>query len=265
MGLIPAMRSIYQIGFFAGIFVAFLRRATLKETMDPSKMEKVDWSNIPKLWKDSYLSFWETVKWLPSPLMALAVIQVIQIFFNSIAGSMWIVYATAIIGITATQWGLTAGIEGLTRLSIAFNAGKLMDKYGRRKFLIPAMCVIPFIPLIFISVSNWEGLAAMVILMAIMNAFLVSGFQSLLSDWCPRDKRGRVTSTIGSGSFVMNIRATTGNGGMLTLIPAAIGQALGGTMYMQNPSLPFLVTSVGMVIVVVWAYFKLKDPRVIEK
>lgn len=265
IGLIPAMRSIYSVGLGAGIFVALLRRATLKETLDPAKIQKIDWSNIPMVFKDSYSSFFETVKWMPTPIKVLAVMQVIQIFFNATAGSMWIVYATGIIGITATQWGLTSAIQGLTRLAVAFNAGSLMDKYGRRKFLIPFMFVVPLFPIIFIMIKDWTVLAGLVVAMAITNAFLISGFQSLLADWVPRERRGRVTSTVGTGSFFLDIRGTTGGGGMLLFIPTSLGQALGGTLYMQNPVLPFYVCSAGMVIVAVWGFLKVRDPKMIEK
>jgi MFS family permease len=268
MGLVPAMRTIYQIGFVAGVFVAFLRRATLKESIDVSKMEKLDWSNFPKLWVDSFRSFFETVRWLPPFLKALAVMAMIQIFFNNLSGSMWIVYATGVIGISATQWGLNSGVQGLTSLIFAFNAGKLMDKYGRRRFLVPVLFLVPILPILFITLSSWMGLVLMVIMMAIMNAFLVSGFQSLVSDWCPRERRGRVTSAIGTGSFFLDIRNTGsggGSGGMLSVIPAALGQALGGTLYMVNPILPFILTASGMVIVAIYGYLRVMDPKIIEK
>jgi MFS family permease len=115
MGLIPALRDIYWVGFFAGLFVAGLRRYTLKETIDTSKLEKIDLRNIPKLFKDSYLSTWETIKWMPEPVRVWAVLQVVQIFFVAIPGSMWIIYAYTIIGVSATEWGLTAAVQGLTR------------------------------------------------------------------------------------------------------------------------------------------------------
>jgi len=266
MGLIPAMRMIYQIGLAAGILVFFIRRATLKETLDPAKAEKIDWKNLPKVFRDSYSNFFQTVRWLPDPLIAIAVMQVTQMFFNGLAGSMWIIYATAIIGVTATQWGLTSAVQGVTNLAIAYNAGMLMDKYGRRRFLIPFTFIVPLFPLAFIFlIKDWWGLAGLAIVMAFTNAFLMSGFQSLLSDWTPRERRGRVTSTVGTGSFYVDIRGTQGGGGMLLFIPLSIGQALGGILYMQSPTYPFIVCSFGMAFVAIWAYLKVRDPKEIEK
>ncbi len=65
MGILPAMNLIYLVGFGAGIFVAILRWFTLKETLDPRQQEKIDYRNIPKVFKDSYDSFLETMRWMP--------------------------------------------------------------------------------------------------------------------------------------------------------------------------------------------------------
>jgi len=105
----------------------------------------------------------------------------------------------------------------------------------------------------------------MIIPMAITNDILISGFQSLLADWVPKDRRGRVTSTVGTGAFYLDIRNTTSGGGMLLFIPMALGQALGGTLYLFDPTYPFLLMSAGLIIVAVWAYLKVKDPKEIEK
>ena len=52
---------------------------------------------------------------------------------------------------------------------------------------------------------------------------------------------------------------------MPLLIPMAIGQALGGTLFMSDPKWPFFTASAGLMVVAVWAYLKVKDPRDIEK
>lgn len=59
----------------------------------------------------------------------------------------------------------------------------------------------------------------------------------------------------------MDIRGTGFGGGMLLFLPAAVAQTLGGVLYEVDPKIPFLVTSAGMVVVTLWAYFKIKDPK----
>jgi len=261
-GIVPAMQYVYNIGFGAGILVAFIRLFTLKETLDPTNVEKLDFRNVPKLLKDSYLSFIETIRWMPDLIRALALMQMLQVFFNGLTGAFWIVYATSILGITATSWGVTSAIQGGTRLVLAQWSGKLLDRIGRRKLLIPFMVLVPLYPLMFIYlVKDFTGLALMVFLMAVGNAFLMPGFQSLLADAVPKDRRGRVTSAVGGGNFFIDVRNTGMGGGMLLFIPMAIAQILGGILYESTPTLPFYLMSVGMAVVAVWAYFKVKDPK----
>ncbi|MBS7619738.1 MFS transporter [Candidatus Bathyarchaeota archaeon] len=260
-GIIPAMRLIYNIGFGAGILVASIRMFTLKETLDPSRIEKINFRNFPKLIRDSYLSLVETIKWMPNLIKMLAIIQILQVFFNGVSGAFWIVYATSLIGISATSWGVTSAIQGGTRLALSQWSGKFLDKYGRRKLLIPFLAIVPLYPLIFLYfIKDFTGLSLMVFLMAIGNAFLMPGFQSLIADAVPRERRGRVTSAIGAGHFFIDIRSMGGGGGMLLFAPMALAQLLGGISYEIDPTLPFKIMSAGMTIVAVWAFFKIKDP-----
>jgi hypothetical protein len=52
---------------------------------------------------------------------------------------------------------------------------------------------------------------------------------------------------------------------MLLFLPVALGQALGGTLYTYNPIYPFILCSAGMVLVAIYAYLKVTDPREIER
>lgn len=261
-GIVPAMRFIFNIGFGAGILVALIRTFTLKETLDPSQVERLDYRNVPKLLKDSYLSFIETVRWMPNLIRALALMQMLQVFFNGIAGAFWIVYATSLLGISATSWGATSAIQGGTRLVLSQWSGRLLDRVGRRRLLIPFMLVVPLYPLLFIYVvKDFTGLALMVFLMAVGNAFLMPGFQSLLADAVPKDRRGRVTSAVGGGNFFIDVRNTGMGGGMLLFLPMSVAQLLGGVLYEMKPTFPFYVMSAGMAIVAAWAYLKIRDPE----
>jgi DHA1 family multidrug resistance protein-like MFS transporter len=261
MGIIPAMHLTYLVGFGAGLLVAFIRIYTLEETLDPSLAQKIDYRNMPKLLKESYSSFFETLRWMPSQIKFLAVMQMMQMFFNGVAGAFWIVYATSLVGITAGSWGITSAIQGGVRLLISTPAGRFMDRVGRRKLLIPFMALTPFYPLIFLRISNFSQLALLVVLMAIGNAFLMPGFQSLLADETPRERRGRVTSAVGGGNFFIDVRNTGWGGGMLLFIPSAVAQVLSGVLYETNPTTPFLVMSAGMAIVTLWAALKIRDPK----
>lgn len=261
MGIIPAMNLTYKVGFLAGILVAFIRLYMLEETLDPAKVEKIDYRNFLKLLKESYGSFIETLRWMPEPIKVLAVMQMMQFFFNGLAGAFYIVYATSLLSISATNWGITSAIQGGIRLLISTPAGMLMDKIGRRKLIIPFMALTPFYPLVFLMIKDFNQLALLVVAMAIGNAFLMPGFQSLLADNTPREWRGRVTSAVGGGNFFIDVRGTGMGGGMLLFVPSALAQILGGVFYEMDPALPFNVMAVGMALTTIWAFLKIKDPK----
>jgi MFS family permease len=265
MGILPAMNSIYLVGFGAGIFVAILRLFTLKETLDPKLQEKIDYRNIPRVIKDSYDSFFDTMRWMPPEIMALAVMQVMQVFFIGMASSFWVIYATTFIGISATLWGLNSAIQGSVNMVLAIPAGKMMDRRGRKKLLVGMMAITPIFPIAFLFIRDYYTLVALVVAVAVCNAFLMPGFQSLLADYTPRNRRGRVTSAVGSGNFFIDIRGTMWGGGMLLFVPLAIGQTLGGILYEYNPAIPFVIMSAGLIPIIIWAYYKVKDPRTIER
>ena len=128
--------------------------------------------------------------------------------------------------------------------------------------MLPFMFVVPLYPIIFINfVKDFTGLALLVFCMALGNAFLMPGFQSLLADVVPRERRGRVTSAVGGGNFFIDVRNTGMGGGMLLFVPMAVAQLLGGVLYEVNSTLPFYIMSFGMFIVALWAYLKIVDPK----
>jgi len=264
MGIQPAMHLIYIVGFGAGILVAVLRWFTLKETLDPKIAVKIDYRNLPQLFKDSYGSFVETLRWMPPEIKALAVMQVMQVFFIGMASSFWVVYATTFIGISATLWGLNSAIQGGVNMLLAIPAGKMMDRLGRKRLLVAMMAITPVFPIAFLFIKDYYVLVVLVVAVAVCNAFLMPGFQSLLADYTPRNRRGRVTSAVGSGNFFIDIRGTMWGGGMLLFIPLAIGQTLGGLLYEYNPAIPFVLMSAGLIPIIIWARLKVKDPKTIE-
>lgn len=264
LGIMRAMYLTYMVGFGAGLVVALLRWFMLKETLK-TKAEKIDYLNIPKLLKESYMSFIDTLRWMPKQIQVLAILQMLKVFFVGIAGSFWIVYATGVMGLSATVWGSTSALSGVSRLIFSYPAGRLLDRLGRSKLLKLALILTPIMPIIFLQISDPLGLSLLVIFMALVNAFLMPGFQSLLADYTPRERRGRVTSAVGGGMFFVDIRGSGLGGGMLLFIPSALAQIIGGYLYQLDPKYPFYVMSVGLILTWAWALLKVKDPEKLEQ
>ena len=45
---------------------------------------------------------------------------------------------------------------------------------------------------------------------------------------------------------------------------AAVAQTLVGVLYEANPTIPFMVMSAGMVMVIVWAFLRVREPVKME-
>ena len=43
-----------------------------------------------------------------------------------------------------------------------------------------------------------------------------------------------------------------------------MAQTLGGVLYEANPTIPFMVISAGMVVVIVWAFLRVREPVKME-
>jgi len=268
MGIKPAMQLIYTIGFGAGIGVALLRNWGLVETLKVTDSNvSISLRNFPRLLKESYLSFIETLRWMPKQIRVLAVMAMLQMSFAAVSSPYYLLYAYTVFGITATQWGLNSMLQGITNILMALPAGTIMDKHSRKKILIPCMLWTIIMPVLFVNITSYLNLVVIAITISFVNSFLRPGFQSLLADYTPRERRGRVTSSIGAGNFFVDIRGGAGGGGGATLlfIPSSIAQLLGGYLYDVNPGSSFYLTSAGMVIVMLVAVFFVRDPRTLEE
>jgi DHA1 family multidrug resistance protein-like MFS transporter len=262
-GVIDACKVTYSIGFGAGIIVALLRTFKLKETLEVTS-ERLSIGDAPRIIKESYSSFVETLKWLPKSLRNLAILQVIYSFFISLAGPFWILYGQDVIGLSASEWGLLSLVAGGIRFVFAIPAGKIMDRYGRRRVIIPMMLITPLLPFFFIYARGFWDLVINVTVMAVTNAFLMPGVQSLVADYTPRDRRGRVLSTIGSGNFYLDIRTTRIGGGMLIFVPSTIAFYTGGAIYEMSNSSPFIVLTAGLVLTAIWFILRVQEPETLE-
>jgi len=119
---------------------------------------------------------------MPKTLRDLAILQVIHAFFVDLAGPFWILFAADVLGLSASEWGLLSLVAGSTRFTLTIFAGKILDRYGRRKLLIPLMWLTPITPLAFLFSKGFWDLFVIVIVMEVANSFFMPGFQSLVAD-----------------------------------------------------------------------------------
>jgi DHA1 family multidrug resistance protein-like MFS transporter len=149
-------------------------------------------------------------------------------------------------------------------MALAIPAGKLMDRYGRRKLMVPLMILTPLIPLWFMFARGFTDLVILMVVKATINAFLLPGFMSLVADYTPRERRGRVLAAIGAGRFQLDMTVTRVGGGVLLFIPATIAAYVGGVLYEKSITLPFYVLTAGMTLAAILAIIRMREPEKLE-
>jgi MFS family permease len=205
------------------------------------------------------------MKWMPNELKNLTILSIIHAFFISLAGPFWILFFNDGLGLSASQWGLLTLVAGGVRMALAIPAGKLMDRYGRRRLMIPMMILTPLIPLWFMFSRGFMDLVILMMIKGTVNAFLLPGFMSLVADYTPRERRGRVLAAIGAGRFQVDMSVTRVGGGVLLFIPATIAAYVGGALYDTSITFPFYVLTAGMTIATILAIIRMREPETIEE
>lgn len=256
--LLPAMRISYSISFVLGIVVAIVRTKFLKETLS-SDISDISVDNLPLLLKESYRSVWETLKWLPSTLRSVAVIEIVTTLLVSIAAPFWVVYAIQIIGLRASEWGTLMLLVGAFRIAISIPMGYLIDRYGPRKMILSTTPLAPIAAGLFIFCESFTHLLIVLLILAIYNTVTWPAYSTLMANYIPTERRGRVLSILGQG-----VAVTTGGlpmGALLLFIPATVGSLSGGLIYDLNPKYPWYILTAGLIICVLLTTKFIKEPK----
>lgn len=246
-GLTFALRVCYVIGFIAGIIVATLRTFTLKETLFTTS-QTASFKQFPRLIKESYESFWTTLKWMPQSLRSLAIMQIAKVSLVYISGPFWVLYATEVLGITPFEWGQIALISGAIRFAVAIPAGKFIDKYGAKKILVGLLTLTPILSIAFLYSNSFVQALTVLSFIEIFNAFTIPAFQSMMTGLIPKEKRGRVLAALGIGNFYVDTRGVAIGHGALLFAPGMLAFILGGILYEVNATYPFIFMTFGSVV-----------------
>ena len=246
-GVASGVRLLYSFTFIVGIFVASLRLFGLKETMTEMK-HSAPIHNVPMLLRESYKSFWDALKKMPSSLKSYTLVYILIIFFATAAEPYYILYFSQIIHLTPYHWGQLAFISSLIGFVMAIPVGRLTDLYGSRKTALAAVAAaLP--SFLFIFCDSYLEVLLFVIYLSTANTFMISAFSVLIADLIPPDKRGTILSALGSKSISITFQgANPLGGGVLTFAAGMFSIPLGAYLYNINPAGPFLLLSAGLVL-----------------
>ncbi len=257
----PAMRLGYILSLITAILVGFIRFRYLKETVENRSGIGRD---ITKIFRESYIDIFKSLRWIFSNLRGYAFIAVILTLISSIVQPFWIVYAYEVIGLSEYDWGTVLLIAGIVKTAVSVIIGGYVDRIGPKKCMIIAFVLaVPSVAAFTIS-SNFIQTTIIYILLVVSNAFLWIASSVLLADTIPRNIRGRIMAGLGQG-----IGVGIGGGGyargFLLFIPATIGSLVGGYIYEFNPTFPWLIHSAFLALSIFLSLVFVREPEKAEE
>ena len=248
-GVNLGMRFLYAFIMICCIVMCSLFRLKfLKETITTSK-SKIRLKNLLALLKHSYKDVWETLKWMPRSLKALALILVISLFFNWIAAPFWVVYAVNVIELTELEWGLLMLVMGGLNVGLSIPAGIIVDRFGGRKTIFGAFILSIISVFFFVFCEIFLQTLIVLLAVSVANAIFMSACPTLLADIVPKEKRGRVLATLGRGQLFILTQGGGGGGpgmGLILTLPMMLSSLISGYIYSFNSFYPWFLLAIGL-------------------
>lgn len=214
--------------------IAAVIRIKLKETLDNAKTQKRSLKDLLKDYPQAVKEGFGVWRLLPRSMFFLFIINLVGSFSYALMDGYFVLYATQILGVKGFEWAvLIAWLTAVTIL-IALPSGKLVDKYGRTKFLLISwLLYVPF-PLMFIY-GNLLMLYVGFFLWGTSNTLFEPAYSAIEADLVPKELRGK---EVGCSQFV-------------TYVLMALGGLTGGFLYENiSPTSPFFL-AFGLVILCV--------------
>jgi MFS family permease len=246
LGIKPAVKGLYLLGFFVALLVATLRLKFLKETLQPKKGLIITLGSIPRLILKSYGDIVRMVREAPKRLIVLSLLISGCTFAVSLVSPFWIIRAKETIGLSSGDWGVILLVNGTVNVVLSLPAGGFVDRHSKR--LAAGICLIlGAVPvyLFLYATSFWQVLALGAFTL-LPNTFLNPSFQAMFTDMVPREKRGRMIAALGGGG-VWFMGGAWGTG-VIAMLSMTAGSLLSGYVYRFNSSLPWVILSASLVL-----------------
>ena len=242
-GIVAGMRLVYSVILFCMLIAALIRLFFLRETLEHPQRIKL--GEMLGAFKSSIGVIAEAWKEMPKTLKFVTVAFLISAFEEPMFRMFASLYVFDVVGVNEIEWGLVNTASIAMTLVFGFPFGKIVDKIGRKKSILIAYSVYIPSTFFFLSSRSFPHLLIVYLIFAAGGCLIMPGYNALLADLIPREKRGRIMGTI----ITLNILAT---------VPASI---LGGALYEFTPASPFILemilgATVGLIIL-----FKVKEPK----
>ncbi len=258
--LVEAVQLAWGIATLTGFLVAYIRLRYLRETLNEEETTGYSWRDSLTVFKESYQSIMESVKWMDGSLRTIVVIEMVAAFFVAMSAPFWVVFAKEAAGLSAPDWGTVNLISGVVALIFAFPMGQLVDSWGPKRTILMGMFSAPVIIFLYQYAGGFMGVTMAIMGIALCNKIMIPGFSTLIADMIPRERRGRLYSLLGE----RGVQVSWGNfwgGGFLIFPPAAAGAWVGGQVYSMDPNLVWQITSVALLVSAVLVLLFVHEPE----
>lgn len=262
MGINEAMHGLYFASFWIASTIALFRLKYLRETVEnPNKLD-LSLGKIPGLIFKAYRSIYDMLGEIPRRLYVLSFLVSLSVFFASLVSSFWVVRAQEVIGLSVSQWGTVLLVSGAVSVILGIPAGSVVDRFSKKK--IAGVCLIlgAIQCYLFLLSTSFIHVVILAAVTTLTNSFMNPAFQSLFANMTPREKRGRVLSSIGGGGIWL-MRGAYGSG-IFGKILQTIGTFLSGYIYNYDNSLPWIILSGALVVIGVLFVLIVEEPLVAE-
>ena len=249
MGVVPGTRLCLMVNEVMMIIYTGILWRFITETKREGEAEETETHE-----KKEALTTIQKLRTLPKGIWILMVVGGLSSFAIRLSSSFTIVYATQVIGLSKTEWGIIGTFVSLISIAITTPAGFLGDRIGRKPCILASQILSLVSTFLFINLYNFSGILFSRALEGVATGFggLVMGemggsnWQALIADFVPSESRGSIMGLIGT-------------------IIGALGAPspwIGGYFYENlSPILPFQLNIVLRAVAVLIFLLLLKEPK----
>lgn len=240
-GLEGSMRIVYLI-VTTLYLTAAIWRLRLKETIKDAEPMRFRYfiSMYPKAIKESF-KVWKVV---PRSVLWLFFIQVCVMFSNALVNVINALYAIDVLGIPKEQWFLTFIPLLLTMVFISIPVGKMVDRIGAKVPLTIGSIVLAVALLMFVN-GNFYTIMISMALLGLVHLLVMSSGMVLSATLVEPENRGKVRGFLNFVGYIFT----------------GIGMLLGNFLYNIMPQLPFYVTTLLTVPMVLIVVLFIQEPK----
>ena len=242
MGLIPSMRLSYVV-VVVGFVVASILRYRLKETVeDPAKINIGEMLGEYPTSLRASIDVWKVV---PRSAFVLFIVFVFTNFMVGLFNPVLALYILDDLGISYITFSYIMTTLFVSMIILALPAGKLIDKYGKKKPMVAAFMVWGLAVAMLIGGDFYRLIVSMSLIGMVQ--VLVNGAASALSaDLVPREHRGKVN----------------GSRGFFSMLSMSAGMFAGGWLYDNlGHQVPFLLQFIIVIPPLLLVHFFIEEPK----